>query len=513
MVDDPHLIKEGWLMKRGEYIKTWRPRYFRLFSDGSFLGYREKLDDYNVEPENDFSVKRCQIMKTGKQKTFSFVIRCFQLSVVIERTFAVDTSVERELWLTSIENVSANVIARTKLRQGSNKTHTKYSLYKPTMTVEDFELLKVLGKGTFGKVMMVKEKKTGKIFAMKLLRKDVILEKGEVEHTLTENRVLQSAKHPFLTELKYSFQTTDRLVFVMEYVKGGELFYHLSKEKRFSVARSRFYAAEMTLALKYLHENKIIYRDMKLENLLLDEHGHIKITDFGLCKEEISFSDTTKTFCGTPEYLAPEVLEDHDYGLAVDWWGFGVVLYEMLLGRLPFFSRNHEGLFEMILTKPVQYPPNIDLDAKSIIDGLLEKNPKKRLGGSIRDAEEVMEHAFFTLISWNDIFQKKIPPPFKPLISSETDSQNFSCEFTDLDPKLSISRDSTPEKKVEQEPPAVTQERKKFSTDAISVDSTSTKSRQGSKKYSITPSGSSKSLSGSKKEKKAKQKVKLVSTV
>lgn len=210
----------------------------------------------------------------------------------------------------------------------------------------------MLGKGTYGKVILCREKATAKLYAIKILKKEVIIQKDEVAHTITESRVLQTTNHPFLIvgfilnllflslllnilffhlqSLKYSFQTNDRLCFVMQYVNGGELFFHLSRKRVFSEERTRFYGAEIISALGYLHSQSIIYRDLKLENLLLDKDGHIKIADFGLCKEDITYGRTTRTFCGTPEYLAPEVLEDNDYGRAVDWWGTGVVMYEMV---------------------------------------------------------------------------------------------------------------------------------------------------------------------------------------
>lgn len=437
MPDEVITVKEGWLMKRGEYIKNWRPRYFILRSNGLFLGYRDKVKgDGSGEQINCFSIERCQIMRQSKPKPNVFIIRCFQLTTLVERTFAVDSHLDREEWISALEEVSQRLAKEEKKRRSTITTDSTDSTHQPKMTLEDFEMLKVLGKGTFGKVMLGKEKKTGNVFAIKLLRKDVILAKDEVEHTLTENRVLQNMKHPFLTELKYSFQTNDRLVFVMEYVNGGELFFHLSRDKVFSEARARFYGAEITLALKYLHENKIVYRDLKLENLLINSEGHIKITDFGLCKEEISFTDTTKTFCGTPEYLAPEVLEDNDYGHAVDWWGFGVVLYEMLCGRLPFYNRDHEVLFELILTEPVRFPSRLSEPSKSILSGLLEKNPEKRLGGSFRDAEEVMSHKFFQDINWNDVLNKKLPSPFKPALDNKEDVKYFDEDFTNETPQL-----------------------------------------------------------------------------
>ncbi|KAK6489576.1 RAC-gamma serine/threonine-protein kinase isoform X1 [Huso huso] len=297
-------------------------------------------------------------------------------------------------------------------------------------TMNDFDYLKLLGKGTFGKVILVREKASGKYYAMKILKKEVIIAKDEVAHTLTESRVLKNTRHPFLTSLKYSFQTKDRLCFVMEYVNGGELFFHLSRERVFSEDRTRFYGAEIVSALDYLHSAKIVYRDLKLENLMLDKDGHIKITDFGLCKEGITDAATMKTFCGTPEYLAPEVLEDNDYGRAVDWWGLGVVMYEMMCGRLPFYNQDHEKLFELILMEDIKFPRTLSSDAKSLLSGLLIKDPNKRLGGGPDDAKEIMRHSFFVGLNWQDVYDKKLIPPFKPQVSSETDTRYFDEEFT-----------------------------------------------------------------------------------
>lgn len=216
----------------------------------------------------------------------------------------------------------------------------------------------------------------------------------------------------------------------MEYVNGGELFFHLSRERIFPEDRTRFYGAEIISALGYLHSQNIIYRDLKLENLLLDKDGHIKIADFGLCKEEISYGRTTKTFCGTPEYLAPEVLEDNDYGRAVDWWGTGVVMYEMICGRLPFYNRDHDVLFTLILLEEVKFPRSISPEARSLLSGLLIKQPDKRLGGGPDDYRDIQAHPFFACINWSDLLLKKIEPPFKPMVSSETDTRYFDTEFT-----------------------------------------------------------------------------------
>jgi len=448
----PNIVKEGWLFKRGEHIKNWRSRYFLLLEDGSLIGYKNKPEGA-TDPLNNFTVKGCQIMSTDRPKPYTFIIRGLQWTTVIERTFHVESDKEREDWMAAIQGVADRLadsedvemrgpssssgetsgvgtmeeLERKFSVQGTSSTK---STGRKKVTLENFEFLKVLGKGTFGKVILCREKATGRLYAIKILKKEVIIQKDEVAHTLTENRVLRTTSHPFLISLKYSFQTADRLCFVMEYVNGGELFFHLSRERVFSEDRTRFYGAEIISALGYLHEEGIIYRDLKLENLLLDKDGHIKIADFGLCKEDITYGRTTKTFCGTPEYLAPEVLEDNDYGRAVDWWGVGVVMYEMMCGRLPFYNRDHDVLFTLILMEEVKFPRNISVDAKDLLSGLLIKDPTRRLGGGIDDAKDIMAHNFFRSINWSDLVQKKITPPFKPQVKSDTDTRYFDTEFT-----------------------------------------------------------------------------------
>ncbi|PAV80079.1 hypothetical protein WR25_25899 isoform B [Diploscapter pachys] len=470
------VIMEGWLHKKGEHIKNWRPRYFVLFNDGALLGYKSKPKEGFPEPLNDFMIKDAQTMCYDKPRPNMFMIRCLQWTTIIERTFYAESKEARDRWISAIESIStkyrnqmqeapeemmevvsqvsvddlaagafsaaAHAIIGQPLNQqaGTSNQSTRASMMsigdasdaakRDKISMDDFEFLKVLGKGTFGKVILCKEKRSNKLYAIKILKKEVIIQREEVAHTLTENRVLQRCKHPFLTfanggelfthlqksgtfseertrfygaeivlalgylhslaivyrdmkELKYSFQTADRLCFVMEFAIGGDLYYHLNKEVQqrkegFSEPRARFYGGEIVLALGYLHANNIVYRDLKLENLLLDKDGHIKIADFGLCKEEISFGDKTSTFCGTPEYLAPEVLEDNDYGRSVDWWGVGVVMYEMLCGRLPFYSKDHQKLFELIMNGELRFPSKLSAEARTLLGGLLVKNPTDR---------------------------------------------------------------------------------------------------------------------------------------
>uniref|UniRef100_A0A674N341 non-specific serine/threonine protein kinase n=1 Tax=Takifugu rubripes TaxID=31033 RepID=A0A674N341_TAKRU len=422
-----------------EYIKNWRPRYFLLKTDGSFIGYKEKPQDADLPyPLNNFSVAKCQLMKTERPKPNTFIIRCLQWTTVIERTFHVDSPDERDEWTEAIQMVADKLQRQEEERIQCSPTSNIDNMVEEEMdistthhkrkTMSDFDYLKLLGKGTFGKVILVREKASGKYYAMKILKKEVIIAKDEVAHTLTESRVLKNTRHPFLTSLKYSFQTKDRLCFVMEYVNGGELFFHLSRERVFSEERTRFYGAEIVSALDYLHSAKIVYRDLKLENLMLDKDGHMKITDFGLCKEGITDAATMKTFCGTPEYLAPEVLEDNDYGRAVDWWGLGVVTYEMMCGRLPFYNQDHEKLFELILMEDIKFPRTLSSDAKSLLSGLLIKDPNKRyffLG--YRLMAQRLQGGLVLRFFWSP---PQLVPPFKPQVTSETDTRYFDEEFT-----------------------------------------------------------------------------------
>ncbi|XP_067138596.1 serine/threonine-protein kinase Sgk2-like [Centruroides vittatus] len=294
----------------------------------------------------------------------------------------------------------------------------------------DFEFLKVVGKGSFGKVLLAKHKTEGNVYAVKVLQKKMILKRNEKNHVMSERNVLlKNLHHPFLVGLQYSFQTPDKLYFVLDYVNGGELFFHLQKERSFPEPRARFYAAEMASALGYLHSENIIYRDLKPENILLDYQGHIVLTDFGLCKEGLVGRDTTSTFCGTPEYLAPEVLRKEAYDKAVDWWCLGAVLYEMLYGLPPFYCKDTMEMYNNILHKPLRLRSNSSPSARSILEGLLQKDKSKRLG-SREDIEEVKLHEFFRPINWVELEAKAIPPPFNPNVRDCFDVKNIDPEFT-----------------------------------------------------------------------------------
>ncbi|KAK9376888.1 uncharacterized protein V1513DRAFT_410182 [Lipomyces chichibuensis] len=298
--------------------------------------------------------------------------------------------------------------------------------------LDDFNFLAVLGKGNFGKVMLAEAKQSKKLYAIKVLKKDYILENDEVENTRSEKRVFLIAnqeRHPFLLNLHSCFQTETRIYFVMEYISGGDLMWHIQKEQ-FSTPRAQFYAAEICLGLKYFHDCGVIYRDLKLDNILLTLDGHVKIADYGLCKENMWHGNTTGTFCGTPELMAPEILQDQKYGRAVDWWAFGVLIYQMILGQSPFRGDDEQEIFGAILRDEPLYPIHMARNSVSILQQLLTRDPWQRLGSGPNDAKDVMAHPYFSNINWNDIYHRRVQPPFIPTIDSPTDTRNFDQEFT-----------------------------------------------------------------------------------
>ncbi|PWZ01406.1 kinase-like protein [Testicularia cyperi] len=305
------------------------------------------------------------------------------------------------------------------------------------LTPNDFEYLKLIGRGTFGRVFQVRKKDTKRIYAMKVLSKREIALKKEVTHTMGERKILEkSLDCPFLVGLKFSFQSSSELYFVTDYKSGGELFWHLQREGRFTEERARFYIAELVLALEHLHKYNIVYRDLKPENILLDATGHVALCDFGLSKPDLGAGQLTNTFCGTTEYLAPEVLLDESgYSKLVDFWSLGVLLFEMCCGWSPFYAEDTQQMYRNICFGKIKFPRGaIGDDGKQFVKGLLNRNPRHRLGAQ-RDAQDLKEHPFFKDIDFEALAKKQITPPFKPLVESDESTANFDPEFTETDLK------------------------------------------------------------------------------
>ncbi|KAL3893923.1 MAG: hypothetical protein SGCHY_005565, partial [Lobulomycetales sp.] len=301
------------------------------------------------------------------------------------------------------------------------------------ISLKDFNFISVLGRGAFGKVMLASDKITGSYYAIKALKKEFIIQSEDVKSVKLEKRIFQAASaahHPFLVNLHSSFQTEERIYFVMEYVSGGDLMCHIQDKRKFPSGRTKFYACQVLLALEYFHKNNIIYRDLKLDNILMTPEGHIKVADYGICKDSMAYGQTTRTFCGTPDYMAPEILLSNRYGRAVDWWSFGVLIFVMLAGRYPFHGEDENQILDAILDDSIEYPSNLPRETFSIISQLLNKNPSRRLGAGKLDAEEVKRHPYFTGADWDAMLRKEITPPWKPTIKSATDVSNFDAEFT-----------------------------------------------------------------------------------
>ena len=402
------------------YISQNRSEIIEILEKAYYNVSKQKLKFSEV---NEKSLKYYVTNKKEKKANPSFTrMRTDQL-----------TDIEAFLNGTESQNIPEGTNPNKK------ETSTYFSNHKTVKSVklEDFKILKVIGRGSFGKVCLVEYLPTHEVYAMKSLKKDVLIEQEQIENTLLEKEILQTIDYPLLCGLVFCFQTEERIYFIMPFLSGGELFQHLRKFRTFDEEKVRFYGAQIALALEYLHNKGIIYRDLKPENILMDENGYLRLTDFGMAKK-LGENEKAMSFCGTPEYLAPEIITMEGHDKSADWWSFGILLFEMLCGLPPFYVENLDKMYELIKNSPVKFPKRITLqeDTKDIIKKLLEKNPKKRLG-SQGGLEEIKKHPFFAGVQWDLIEQKKVPAPFIPKLEDDKDVQYFDEEFTSEDVGMS----------------------------------------------------------------------------
>jgi len=458
--------REGYLKKEGGQRKTWRKRWCVLAHTSGTLFYHSKKGG-NLKGK--ISLKYCGDIR---QETYKGKKYCFLIETP-ERQWHIQADNESEMtaWMTDLKQVrdffkgvdntksstptpSLNLAAAQP--NGSSGMNSARSTPPPTkpstpssafngnnsssnsngnstsengkaIKEDAFVKLKVIGRGSFGKVFKVQKKDTNEIFAMKVLDKAEVAQRNEIIHARSENSILRKLDCPFLVKMHYAFQDHSKLYFVMDYINGGELFFHLQKEGRFSEDRVKFYVAEIILGLEYLHSKRnIIYRDLKPENLLLSADGHIILTDFGISKEN-STDEKTATFCGTPEYLAPEVLKQEKYTKAVDWWSLGTLMYEMLSGLPPFYSEEVQNMYYNIINTQLVMPKGVREETASLLRGFLEKDPERRLS----DPEKIKGHVFFKGMDWDKLYRKEVKPPYVPPVKNIMDDSQISPEFTE----------------------------------------------------------------------------------
>ena len=416
-------IKEGWLTKQGGKIKTWKKRWFAL--EGTVLSYAEKQGKKlkgSMDLSHATSVEHAPDCK--KQPAFKVIIPSVRTYYIVG-----STKEECQEWIDAIKSVLPSVKSTAPAPAAAAASEsTPDADGKPSL--DNYDVLKVLGRGTYGKVQLVRSKLDGKVYAMKTMGKRLLEETEQIEQTIIEKDVLLMTRHPFLVSAHATFQTPQKIFMVLDYVPGGELFGRLKEEGKFSENRVRLYAAEMALGIGALHSRGLIYRDLKPENILIDAQGHIRLTDFGLVKTHMFGDSTTTTFCGTPEYIAPEMLNQQPYTKVVDWWSFGIIIFEMLTGLPPFYDENTNKMYRMILQDKVVFPPNLNATAVDLISKLLEKDPSVRLGGGDGDVEEIKKHPFFESLNWDDVLEKKYTPEWVPDIKNDLDTSNFDQEFT-----------------------------------------------------------------------------------
>ena len=365
------------------------------------------------------SLKQFITSKKDKKKSTSYT--------KMDQKFLIDT----KSFIDKYNKISDKELESDKIEK-KRKVGTIFSTHKTVKNVgvDDFKIVKVIGRGSYGKVCLVEFKQTKELFAMKSLKKNVLLDEDQVECTLLEKNILQSLDYPFLVGMVFCFQTEERVYFVLPFIQGGELFQHLRKYKYFPEKNVKFYASIIGLSLEYLHKKGIVYRDIKPENILLEKDGYLKLIDFGMAKI-LKEDEKTNSFCGTPEYLAPEIITGEGHNRMADWWSYGTLVYEMLFGIPPFFNENVEMMYELITNKELRFPKkfNVSDEAKDLLRKLLVKKQTERFGIN-GGFEEIKKHPFFKGIDFKALEEKKIEAPFKPSLEDAFDVTNVDDEFT-----------------------------------------------------------------------------------
>ena len=387
----------GWIRKKGHYHGLWHKRFalltnfsLKIFKDDTLSTLDQELD---ITPDT--------IIDTISST--KFVVRTQENSISI----SLQTPEECMRWVTAIKATS---------------------LPSPKLTMNDFKIISVIGRGYYGKVMLVEKKDTGELFAIKSIHKSFLIEKDQTNSVILEKNLMMKARHPFIVNLYFTFQTTSKFYLGLEYIDGGDLFYHMSKVGAIPVDDAKLYIAEIGLAISYLHSIGIVYRDLKPENVLLDHNGHVKLVDFGLSKDILDNKFTT-SFCGTPEYIAPEIIEIKKYGYEVDEWALGILFYEMIFGYPPFKNENKMELYNLITKTEPAIPDDLNPALADLLKLLLIKDPEKR-----PKFNDLKSHPFFSDLDWEKVYNKEYTPSYLPESRSKTSVMNFDPNLTNEPP-------------------------------------------------------------------------------
>lgn len=399
------IIMKSWMKKKGSKFGFWHRR-FCVLTKSEVIIYKTE----NSPPERSIELTpTVQTIVFDNERPPRFVLQPEEERPIILADDNLDLVLH---WITQIRDVQ---------------------FMTPNMSINDFEIVSVLGRGFYGKVMLCKDKATEEYYAIKTIHKNRLVKANKVHTIFMERNVLMKARHPFIVNFCFAFQNDQKVYLGLEYEPGGELFHHLQTTGPLPIEEVRLYIAELSLALNFLHNKKIIYRDLKPENILLDANGHVKLTDFGLSKILDVDDETASTFCGTSEYLAPEIISRKPYTNMIDWWAIGILTYELLFGRTPFYDSNKAKLFQSIRCDQPKFPKNADPMAISFIAMLLDKDPDQRAG-----FESIPQHPFFKGISFEDVLERKIQPKYVPPRADGFGPVNFDREFTMENPQDSL---------------------------------------------------------------------------